>query len=105
MSIVDKKERKPTNLEIFFMDKKELEEMTSSTQFQDFVKEETYNAITYAIKNKLEHIDVFKLWNLGYIVKIEKSEYKKALKSVIPLFEKNEDYVECSNITNLIKKL
>ena len=105
MSIVDKKERKPTNLEIFFLDKKELEEMTSSDQFHDFVKEEAYHAIEYAIKNKLEYVDIFKLWNLGYIVKIEKDEYKKALKSILPFFEKNEDYVECSNITNLIKKL
>ena len=36
---------------------------------------------------------------------LEKSEYKRALKSILPFFEKNEDYVECSNIANLIKKL
>ena len=105
MSVVKKKEYSPTNLEIFFLDKKELEEMTSSKQFHEFVKEETYYALKYAIKNKLEYINIFRLYNLGYVVKIEKSEYKKALKSIIPLFEKNEDYVECSNITNLIKKL
>ena len=105
MSVVNKKERKPTNLEIFFLDKKELEEMTSSPQFHDFVKEETYNAVKYAIKNKLDFVDIFKLWNLGYVVKIEKSEYKKALNSTISLFEKKEDYTSCSQITKLINKL
>ena len=105
MSVVNKKERKPTNLELFFLDKQELEEMTASTQFHEFVMEEAFTAIKYAIKNKLKFVNIFKLWNLGYVVKIEKSEYKKALKSILPLFEKREDYDICSQITKLINKL
>ena len=88
MSVVNKKERKPINLELFFLDKQELEEMTSSPQFHEFVKEEAFIAIKYAIKNKLEFIDIFKLWNLGYVVKIDKKEYKNALKAILPIFEK-----------------
>ena len=105
MSVVNKKERKPTNLELFFLDKQELEEMTASPQFHEFVKEEAFTAIKYAIKNKLEFIDVFKLWNLGYVVKIDKKEYKKVLKSILSLFEEKEDYDVCSQITKLINKL
>ena len=105
MSVANKKKRKPTNLELFFLDKQELDEMTSTPQFYEFVKEETFYAIKYAIKNKLEHIDIFKLWNLGYVVKIEKNEYKKSLKSIISLFEQREDYDICSQITKLINKL
>ena len=105
MSVMNKKEHKPTNLELFFLDKKELDEMTSSPQFHEFVKEEAFTAIKYAIKNKLDFVDIFKLWNLGYIVKIYKKEYKNALKSILPVFEKKEDYTSCSQITKLINKL
>ena len=105
MDIINKEERKPTNLELFFLDKLELEEMTSTPQFQGFVLEEAYKAIEYAIKNNLDSIKIFKLWNLGYVVKIDKSEYKKALKVILPYFEEKEDYNICSQITKLINKL
>ena len=50
MKIVDKEKRKPTNLELFFFDKEELEELTSTDPFKEFVKEEAYEAIKYAIE-------------------------------------------------------
>ena len=52
METMGKKDHTPTNLELFFLDKKELEEMTSEESFHSFVKEESYKAISYAIKNK-----------------------------------------------------
>ena len=64
MRVVNKKERKPINLELFFLDKQELEEMTSSPQFHEFVKEEAFIAIKYAIKNKLQEKEKLKCSNI-----------------------------------------
>ena len=105
MKIVDKDKRKPTNLELFFFDKEELEEMTSTDQFQTFVKEEAYEAIKYAIRNKLDRVEIFRLWNLGFVVTIEKKEYSNALNSILSIYESKEDYDTCSKITELINKL
>tara|TARA_Y100000296_G_C4954534_1_gene147867 strand:- start:45 stop:362 length:318 start_codon:yes stop_codon:yes gene_type:complete len=105
MKIVDKDKRKPTNLELFFFDKEELEEMTSTDQFRSFVKEEAYEAIKYATKHNLDKAEILRLWNLGFIVTIGKKEYSNALNSILPIYESKEDYDTCSKITELINKL
>ena len=105
METMGKKDRSPTNLELFFLDKKELEEMTSEESFQNFVKEEAFKAISYAIKKKKSKAKIFRLWNLGFLVTIKEREYKSALQSILGAYEIKEDYKTCSKITKLINKL
>ena len=105
METMGKKDHTPTNLELFFLDKKELEEMTSEESFHSFVKEESYKAISYAIKNKKRKAQIFRLWNLGFLVTIKEREYKSALQSILGAYEIKEDYKTCSKITKLINKL
>ena len=105
METMGKKDHTPTNLELFFLDKKELEEMTSEESFHSFVKEESYKAISYAIKNKKRKAQIFRLWNLGFLVTIKEKEYKTALQSILSVYEEQEDYKTCSKITKLIDKL
>ena len=105
METMGKKDHTPTNLELFFLDKKELEEMTSEESFHSFVKEESYKAISYAIKNKKRKAQIFRLWNLGFLVTIKEKEYKTALQSILGVYEEQEDYKTCSKITKLIDKL
>lgn len=105
MEIMSEKERTPTNLELFFIDQKDLEEMTSNEAFHNFVKKEAYESIKYALENDLETISVFNLWNLGYLVNINKKDFKVILEGVLTFYETEEDYDECSTITKLINKL
>lgn len=105
METMGKKDHTPTNLELFFLDKKELEEMTSEESFHSFVKEEAFKAISYAIKNKKRKAQIFRLWNLGFLVTIKEREYKSALQSILGVYEIKEDYKTCSKITKLINKL
>ena len=105
METMGKKDHTPTNLELFFLDKKELEEMTSEESFHSFVKEEAFKAISYAIKNKKRKAQIFRLWNLGFLVTIKEREYKSALQSILRVYEIKEDYKTCSKITKLINKL
>ena len=100
-----KEKRKPTNLELFFLDKKELDEMTSTDAFQSFVKQETYTAIIDAIKRKKKKAQIFRLWNLGFLVTIKEKEYKNALQTILSVYEEQEDYKMCIKITKLIDKL
>jgi hypothetical protein len=105
MSTMGKEKRKPTNLELFFLDKKELDEMTSTDAFQSFVKQETYTAIVDAIKRKKKKAQIFRLWNLGFLVTIKEDYYKNALQTILNDYEEQEDYKTCSKITKLINKL
>jgi hypothetical protein len=105
METMGKKDRSPTNLELFFLDKKELDEMTSTETFHSFVKEEAYKAISHAIKKKKRKAQIFRLWNLGFLVTIKEKEYKTALQSILSTYEEQEDYKTCSKITKLINKL
>ena len=41
MSVMNTEDRKPTNLELFFFNRDELDEMTSDPDFHRFVKLET----------------------------------------------------------------
>ena len=102
---MDKEKREPTNLELFFFNRDELDEMTSDPNFQNFIKKETFKAVEYAIENDLPTVEAFKLWNLGYMVLIAKDEYKDVLNNVLPMFEEEEDYDICSKIKVLINKL
>ena len=76
MSTMGKEKRKPTNLELFFLDKQELDEMTSTDAFQSFVKQETYTAIVDAVKRKKKKAQIFRLWNLGFLVTIKEEAAK-----------------------------
>ena len=105
MSVMNTEDRKPTNLELFFFNRDELDEMTSDPDFHRFVKLETYKAIEYAIENNLPTVEVFKLWNLGYMVLISENQYKEVLNHILPVFEEEEEYDECLKIKNLIKRL
>ena len=105
MSVMNTEDRKPTNLELFFFNRDELDEMTSSPEFHKFIKMETYKAIEYAIENNLPSVEVFKLWNLGYMVIIPEDQYEGALNKILPVFEEEEDYDKCLKIKKLIKRL
>ena len=99
------KKQEPINLELFFLDKKDIEELTQQETFRNFIKRETSKAILVAIGENLEEVKVFNLYNLGLMVTIHQSQYKKCLENLLSYFEKEEEYGICKDLTEVIKKL
>ena len=64
---------------------------------------ETYDAISYAVENSLDKIDLFNIVNLGYNVSLEKKDFISSLNMILKMYERKEDYLECATVQNLIK--
>ena len=99
------KKQEPINLELFFLDKRDIEELTSQDTFRNFIKRETSKAILIAIAENLEEVNVFNLYNLGLMVVIHQSQYKNCLTNLLSYFEKEEEYNICKELTDVISKL
>ena len=99
------KKQEPINLELFFLDKQDIEELTSQDTFRNFIKRETSKAVLKAIGAGLEEVKVFNLYNLGLMVTIHQSQYKKCLTNLLSYFEKEEEYGICKELTDIISKL
>ena len=99
------KKQEPINLELFFLDKRDIEELTQQDTFRNFIKRETSKAILIAIAEDLEEVKVFNLYNLGLMVVIHQNQYKKCLSNLLSYFEKEEEYNICKELTDVISKL
>jgi len=71
--------------------------------FKDHILTETYNAISYAVENSLDKIDLFNIVNLGYNISLDKKDFIPALNIILKMYERREDYLECATVQNLIK--
>ncbi len=94
---------KPVEIEIDYLNEKELKEISKDKTFISYVNDIFYKHIKEAIEQKEEVTHVFTITNLGFRVKIEKSQYKKFLTKVLKTFEKEEKYLECAEIIKLLK--
>ena len=99
------KKQEPINLELFFLDKRDIEELTQQDTFSNFIKRETSKAVLVAIGENLEEVNVFNLYNLGLMVTIHQSQYKNCLTNLLSYFEKEEEYNICKELTDIISKL
>ena len=99
------KKQEPINLELFFLDKQDIEELTQQDTFRNFIKRETSKAVLVAIAENLEEVKVFNLYNLGLMVTIHQSQYKNCLTNLLGYFEEEEEYGICKELTDIISKL
>ena len=99
------KKQEPINLELFFLDKQDIEELTQQDTFRNFIKRETSKAVLVAIAENLEEVKVFNLYNLGLMVVIHQSQYKNCLTNLLSYFEQEEEYSICKELTDVISKL
>jgi len=77
--------------------------LLEENSFKDHILTETYDAISYAVENSLDKIDLFNIVNLGYNVSLEKKDFISSLNMILKMYERKEDYLECATVQNLIK--
>ena len=79
--------------------------LSNYTNDASFILKESYKTITNAIKKKQPTVQLFNISNLGFIISIQKENYKPCLQSILKCYEEIEDYKTCSQINKLISKL
>jgi hypothetical protein len=99
------KPRKATNMRLIYDDKRDLMELTSKKQFINFILEDSLVAIEKAIKENLENVELFNIFNLSLIIELDRSNFKPVLEKIIYHYEGVEDYNKCAQIQSLINKI
>lgn len=99
------KPRKVTNMKLIYDDKRDLMELTSKKQFTNFILEDSLIAIEKAIEEDLDDVELFNIFNLSLVIKLDRSNFKPVLEKIIYHYEDVEDYNKCAQIQSLINKI
>ena len=83
----------------------DLIDLQSSEHFTNFILLKSYDAVTKAIKDNSDKVELFNIFNMSLIVELEKKNYPLVLNKLIEYFVSIEDYEECGKIKTLINKL
>ncbi len=78
-------------------------DLLEEESFKDHILTETYDAISYAVENSLDKIDLFNIVNLGYNISLGKEDFIPTLNVILKMYERKEDYLECATVQNLVK--
>lgn len=94
-----------TYIELVWDNTQDLIDLENSPEFSSFILLKSYEAITTAIENDLDKVELFNIFNMSIIIELDKSQFPLVLDSIIEYFVGIEDYEECKKIKNLIDKL
>lgn len=97
------KERETTNLELIYTSKQDLKELSSTDEWKSFIVEDSLKSIRHAIKNNLDKIQLFNIFNLSLMVEVEKPYYKDVLENITQYYISEENYEMCNEIKKIIK--
>ena len=78
-------------------------DLLEEESFKNHILTEAYDAISYAVENSLDKIDLFNIVNLGYNISLGKKDFIPTLNVILKMYERKEDYLECATVQNLIK--
>jgi len=98
------KERETTGIEIIYNDSEDLKTLSSKEEFVSFILEDSFKTIEMALKNKLDKVELFNIFNLSIVVEIERNNYKNVLNNLIKFYILEENYEKCSLIRSIINK-
>ena len=73
--------------------------------FSKAVYLETFAGIKDAIVNKKKTAVLFTIGRTDYFIELNKDQWKNALQSCITIFEKDEQYEKCIEVSELISKI
>ena len=96
---------KITMLEILYNDGEDLKELATKEEFREFILKDSLKSINKAIKNNLDKVELFNIFNLSLIIELDKSNYKNVLEKISKHYIEDENYEMCSSINKLIKKI
>ena len=101
---IKSKKKETTNLEIIYNSSEDLKKLSTREGFKQFILEDSFKTIEMALKNDLDKVELFNLFNLSLVVILKKSNYKDVLNNILEYYIDGEDYEKCSLIKNIITK-
>ena len=101
---IKKETRETVLIEIDWEDQEDLIKLSTDLKFQNFILDESYKSIMYALKNNMKKAELFNIFNMSVIIEIKRSQFKTVLSKISKLFLKKEEYEKCSIITKTIDK-
>jgi hypothetical protein len=91
-------------IELTWEDSEDLMSLATSSQFSDFILEESLMAITDALENNKTTAELFNIFNLSVIIEIERPHFKGVLNTINDMFITHEQYERCTELKKLITK-
>ena len=81
------------------------EDILDSELFIKLLKDNTFNAITKALKTNSVFATLFEINDSACYIEIHKNDWINALESCISMYVEDEDYDTCGKITVLIREI
>jgi hypothetical protein len=94
----------PLNIELVIYEQEQINSLKESVEFKTFIFKHVLISIKDAIKNKLNEAKILNVVNFNYTLIINKTQFKDILNTILKFYEEQEEYLECKEITKLIKK-
>ena len=101
----DDKEREVTHIELVWDSIQDLIDLSKSEHFSEFILLKSYDAITKAIEDNLDKVELFNIFNMSLIIELDRPNFPVVLNNITKYFISLEDYEECDKIKQLIDKL
>jgi hypothetical protein len=98
------KQHVPLNIELIIYEQEQINSLKESVEFKTFIFKHVLISIKDAIKNKLNEAKILNVVNFNYTLIINKTQFKDILNTILKFYEEQEEYLECKEITKLIKK-
>ena len=98
-------EKSPTLIEIVYNDASDLKKLATRDEFRQFIIEDSLKTIKKAIKNNLDKVQLFNIFNLSLVVELDKSNYKNTLSNIIQYYVETENYEMCNSIKKIINEI
>lgn len=105
MEEIEKESNEATRIQITYGSTEDLKKLHTSDKFISYIQEEVLSKIKYAIKNKLDKIEIFNILNMALIIELKRENFEEILKNINNTYLKVEDFEACHEISKLISKL
>jgi hypothetical protein len=80
-------------------------DVSEDKNVREIVMKEVIEAVKEGIKAKKNNISLFKINDSGYVVGLDKEQWKPSLESALNHYEELEQYNKCSEIKKMIDLL
>lgn len=99
------KSREVPKIEISYINKQELKELSKKKEFIEYILEISLSSIEEAINKKWKKVELCDIINLSLLVILKRENFESVLTRISKFYERIEEYEMCAKIAKLKKKI
>tara|TARA_Y100000592_G_C5474399_1_gene321400 strand:- start:349 stop:687 length:339 start_codon:yes stop_codon:yes gene_type:complete len=99
------KSREVPKIEISYINKQELKELSKKKEFIEYILEISLSSIEEAINKKWKKVELCDIINLSLLVILKRENFESVLTRISKFYERMEEYEMCAKIKKLKKKI